>query len=195
MGKSIGALSLVIAAIHFSPTNAQQSGDDWQKILDFKLPSWVTQPNPLAESRYRNSVSGPQGRKTEIHEYLPKGQNDSTWRKKWLFVIFENAPKTVSKTFSSLLRRLGKDCIGTSQYVDYKRPRGATLYVVFCGKSKRDGMGYVSIIWMGKNGSDMIRVSEEWRGKPYDGNDSSTYFWKKADLRRAVQLVGYTHFP
>ncbi|WP_456386586.1 hypothetical protein [Profundibacter sp.] len=163
-----------------------------KELGSLSLPSWQTVADPLIESRQDKLVTGPKGRRVTVFELMPKGQNDNNWRKRHWMVTFENVTKTTKAIMNSNLRTFGKECATDVHFSEHNSPRGARLFVMFCGRLKAQSLGQVSMIWLGKSGPTLVRVSEEWRGVPYDNSNPNTFFWRKADLRRAVQLLGTT---
>lgn len=182
----------VIVCMFCTGHAAAGTADNLEELGSLPLPSWQTVADPLAESRQDKLVTGPKGRRVTVFELMPKGQNDNNWRKRHWMVTFENVTKSTKAIMISNLKTFGKECATKARFSDFNRPRGAKLFVMYCGRLKAQNLGQVSMIWLGKSGPTLVRVSEEWRGAPYENSKSNTYFWRKADLRRAVQLLGAT---
>jgi len=180
----------LIACMFFAGHAMADSSHDLVLLGSMPIPSWQTVPDPNIESVQDRLVTGPKGRRVSIFELMPKGQNDNNWRKRYWYVTFENVTKATNAVMKSNLQTFANECMSKVKFTEYKRPKAARLFVMFCGKLKAEPLGQVSMIWLGRTGSTLVRVSEEWRGKPYNFDATDSYFWEKADLRRAVQLLG-----
>ncbi|WP_120504956.1 hypothetical protein [Sulfitobacter mediterraneus] len=182
------ALLLFFYLLPCTATWADPVSKDWSKLGSLTMPSWQTVNDPLVESVYDRQTTLNKGRRLTIHELMPKGNSGPNWRKRHWIVIIEDSPRSVQAVMASFVKRIGKNCSGKVSYADFKRPRGAWLYVIQCGKLKGENLGQVSMIWLNKKRGHMVRVSEDWRGKPFD-LDGANKFWNENELQKAISLL------
>ncbi|MCP5073950.1 MAG: hypothetical protein GY947_11735 [Rhodobacteraceae bacterium] len=168
----------------------QHVPDHYKQLFDYRFPSWQTVADPRVENRIDKVVNENNGRKTTIFELMPKGQSDRNWRKRHWVAISEQVKNSPKRVMMNTLTRMSEECAGTKNYAVFKETRKVVHIAFHCSKLKNENLGLIGTMWWGKNGNDLFRVSEEWRGKPFDWEDKSTYFWKQTDFNRAVSLVG-----
>ena len=187
--KIIVSLVTILSTLAFH-TMVVFAEDVPEALGSFPAPSWQTVDDPEVQStKDVLEIQSDRGRQV-VYELLPKGQTDLNWRKRhWVFVA-DDVSRSVLKVRNNFLNRSSGDCAKDQKWADWDKDAKETLFVVFCGQKKSDGLGYVGVIWMGKTGRTLVRVSEEWRGEPYAFGDSSTYFWNRQDLTDLIASMG-----
>lgn len=180
----------LLAMILSSPARADNTlSGEWQRYGTFYFPSWQTAPDPLVESDFDKLVLTDHGGTQTFLELIPKGQGDVNWRKRHLVAAFTNVSATPERVMNNNVRSFGEDC-GTNvvYYVEEERRRNVMFWMV-CGRMKDSGQGQVSMIRLGKRGSTLIRVSEEWRVPARATAEAVLQRLNRAQLDRAISLV------
>ena len=171
-----------------SPAIAQDQ--DWQKIGSFAPPTWQTVPDPEVESRKDIVELETEDGRQIIYELIPKAQSNSDWRKRHWVYVAENVKKPILRVRNAFLSREGEGCATEPKWADWDKSQAEIVFVYFCGERRADGLGYVTAVWIAKEGSTLLRVSEEWRGAPYEFGAEDTYFWERRELSNLIEVIG-----
>lgn len=160
-------LFLIAALFGMTVTPAPAAADpDWELMAEFPLPSWQTHPSDFGESRYDTNVTRTDDFVQTIHELMPKGQTDATWRKRWWLVDIDGVTRAPEPVMMARLRREAENCATDAKYDVLGKSARHVMFWVVCGRTRDRGMGYTGMVWIGRSKDGLILVSEEWLKPP-----------------------------
>ncbi|MEM7424923.1 MAG: hypothetical protein AAF441_02440 [Pseudomonadota bacterium] len=174
--------------------------DAWAQ---FPYPSWHKTENALAESK----VSRQQHADTFVVAMVPKKESFRDWTNQYtLFGTWrENLTlrKFMNSSVSALLTACGRDNFKLRKI---QRNQNSALVAVYCMNSPNgpaaygygDGVGEVTLMWMGQFQNSFVKIYEQWRGPKFNPADTSSWPVSKAVLDRSIvrfsgiRLLPYT---
>lgn len=159
-------------------------------VGSFAPPSWQTVDDPEVESKKDVLNLETEDGRQIVYELKPKGQGNRNWRKRHWIYVAEDVSKSAVRVRNSYLTREGELCRKEPKWADWDKSRTELVFVYFCGERATDGRGYLAAVWMAKQGTTLYRVSEEWRGAPYEFGNESTYFWDREELTNLIAIIG-----
>ena len=175
-------------------------GDTWTQ---FPYPSWQKTNNTLAETRLMRQQRGD----TLILAMIPKNQKAQEWKNQYTLYGTFNETLTLRQFMNSsvgvFLAACGRENFKLRKVL---RQPSSAIVVVYCKNSPSgpaeygygEGVGEVTLMWIGKHENSFIKVYEQWRGPKFDFADASSWPVSNSILNRSIarfsgiRLLPYT---
>ncbi len=185
-----GAASAQNAAQPTEPGGSQiRMFDAWAQ---FPYPSWHKTGNALAESQ----VSRQQHADTFVVAMIPKKDSFRSWTNQYTLFGTWREQLTLSKFINSSIGVFYKAC-GKQNFKLRKilRKPDAALVAVSCPNTPEgpaaygygDGVGEITLMWMGKFEKSYVKIYEQWRGPKFDARNAASWPVSKQVLDRSIQ--------
>ena len=162
--------------------------DAWAQ---FPYPSWHKTESALAESK----VSRQQHADTFVLAMVPKKETFKEWSNQYTLFGTWRENLTLRKFINSSIGIFYKAC-GKENFKLRKilRKPDAALVAVYCANSPNgpaaygygDGVGEVTLMWMGKFQNSYVKIYEQWRGSKFEVSNAASWPVPKATLDRSI---------
>ncbi len=209
--RILAAAALMVAsaatASAQSPAQPAEPGGSQIRMFDawaqFPYPSWQQTANTLGESK----VSRQQHADTFVVAMVPKKDNFKKWTNQYTLFGTWRENLTLKKFINGSIGVLYKAC-GKENFKLRKilRKPDAALVAVYCTNSPDgpaaygygEGVGEVTLMWMGQFQNSFVKIYEQWRGPKFDATNAPAWPVRKSVLERSIarftgiRLLPYT---
>ena len=119
-------------------------------VLTYAPPPWVTSPDQIGSSEsFRNQAPTPQGTRSFILEFIPKGESFEAWTR--LYAITAETPLNEKLTGyrDGQIQRYVDACVDAKWQIARGTPKDIAFFTVFCPHYKANpDMGEVAVFQM-----------------------------------------------
>ena len=187
--------AFLLAGTLSSTAQTGQPGGSQIRMFDawaqFPYPSWHKTDSALAESK----VSRQQHADTFVLAMVPKKETFKEWSNQYTLYGTWRENLTLRKFINGSIGVFYKTC-GKQNFKLRKilRKPDSALVAVYCSNTPDgpaaygygEGVGEVTLMWMGKFQNSYVKIYEQWRGSKFNVSNDASWPVSKATLDRSI---------
>lgn len=170
-------------------------------VAVFPPPSWQVTPKISEEHEMHRQSAGNQF----ILEFIPKGESFESWTKMHAVYAIKTPRLGFDKFVELSIQPFRRACgVDNLEEREVKREESSVLLMILCtdspeGPSKfgyGEGIGEVTLMWLGHLKETKIKVYQHWRGDAYSADDADTWpvggavFSRSVDEFKGIRMIG-----
>ena len=155
------------------------------------VPPW----QKTTATKKESNIARARNKTVFLLEFIPKREKFKSWSRMYAIRAEKNPGLSLATAYKAQVSAYVKACgLKNLKQQILKRDKSRILFLLLCPKSpngpKKFGYGrntgQISVFWMAKYKSTVIRVYQHWRGKRFDPKNQKTWPVSKKQMKRVI---------